>query len=986
MDKRDGPETELENTRLELEAARIELDELNQLLEGKIAHDRLVESSFRMDESRLKALLRINQMVDASVEQLVDFTLEEGIKLTNSQVGYICFLDQEGKVQTFHGRSKIVMSRERVSGGPAPHRVEQMGLWRETARLRRPVVLNDLPAPLHAKGGHSGGQEPVTRHLSIPVFEGTQLAAVAGLVNKRKDYLESDVRQLILLLEGMWQLLRRRRTEAALKESEDKYRSVLEASPDPIAVYNRHGKIILINPAFTIVFGWTSAEVMGQRIDFVPQEERPVTDRAVHILLKEGRCPCFETRRRDKEGRVIPVSLSAAAYRDSSGRRQGIVVTMRDMSGPKQMEAAVRTSEENYRAIFDAVNDAIAVLDYKTGTVLDVNSKLGEMFGYTQPEAKGLNSMVFHVDQPPHTNQRLRDYARKAFHGEPQLFEWPAKTKNGRTFWVEINLKRASIGGRARMLAVIRDITERKSAERELRQERDFIKSLIQTSPAFFAAAGASGKILLLNDAMLKALGYSLEEILQRDYLTTLVPEYERERVAGSFQKLSTSRKSIYSQNHLLTKDGRELLVEWHSSQALMANGDLDYVFGVGIDITEKQKALAALQISEDKYRSVMEAAPDPIVVYGMDGGVTYVNPAFTRVFGWAAEEVLGQSIDYVPGENRKDTQKAITRALREGLTRFETRRYTKDGRLLDVLASAAAYRDHTGELVGMVVDLRDITTRKKMEAALQEAHDKLEIRVQERTAELMEVNEELKSLAYAVSHDLRAPLINLKGFAAELQRAVGIVRAACPALLPGLDEETRAEVSAALEQDIPEAIEFIDASTTRMGRLIKAILNLSRLGHIELSLEKLAMTGLVTEVLKSFAHRLEEKTIKVSLPPLPEIVADRMAMEQIISNIIDNAIKYLVPNRPGEIKIQADRADGRTIFCIRDNGRGIAAEDLDKVFEIFRRVGDQDVPGEGMGLSYVRTLVQRHGGRIWCQSSLGRGSSFLFSVPDQKA
>ncbi|MBF0497998.1 MAG: PAS domain S-box protein, partial [Deltaproteobacteria bacterium] len=803
---------------------------------------------------------------------------------------------------------------------------------------------------------------------------------------KHKDYLESDVRQLILLMDGMWQLLRRRRTEAALKESEDKYRSVLEASPDPIAVYDRRGKIILINPAFTRVFGWTSAEVVDQRIDFVPQEERPVTDRAVHILLKEGRCPYFETRRRDKEGRIIPVSLSAAAYRDSSGRRQGIVVTMRDMSGPKQMEAAVRTSEENYRAIFDAVNDAILVLDYKTGTVLDVNSKLRVIFGYTQLEAQGLNSMRLHVDQPPHTNQRLRDYARKAFYGDPQLFEWLAKTKEGRTFWVEINLKRASIGGRARLLAVIRDIAERKSAEQELRQERDFIKSLIQTSPAFFAAASASGKILLLNNAMLKALGYNLGEILQRDYLATLVPEYERDRVARSFQKLSTSRASIYSQNHLLTKDGRELLVEWHSSQALKADGELDYVFGVGIDITERQQALAALQISEDKYRSVMEAAPDPIVVYNMGGRVTYVNPAFTRVFGWAAEEVLDQSLDYVPGENREDTQKAITEVFREGLARFETRRYAKDGRLLDVHVSAAAYRDYTGEPVGMVVDLRDITTRKKMEAALQEAHDKLEIRVQERTAELMAVNEELKSLAYAVSHDLRAPLINLKGFATELRRAVSIVRTACPDLLPGLDEPTRTEVTAALEQDIPEALEFIDASTTRMGRLIQAILNLSRLGHIELRLEKLTMTGLVTEVLKSFAHRLEEKAIKVSVPPLPEIIADYTAMEQIVSNIIDNAIKYLAPNRPGEIEIQADQADDRTTFCIRDNGRGIATEDLDKVFEIFRRVGDQDVPGEGMGLSYVRTLVQRHGGRIWCQSSLNRGTSFIFSIPNQNA
>jgi signal transduction histidine kinase len=141
-------------------------------------------------------------------------------------------------------------------------------------------------------------------------------------------------------------------------------------------------------------------------------------------------------------------------------------------------------------------------------------------------------------------------------------------------------------------------------------------------------------------------------------------------------------------------------------------------------------------------------------------------------------------------------------------------------------------------------------------------------------------------------------------------------------------------------------------------------------------------MEALVQVALEILAHQIEERQVKVSVGPLPEVVADRASTEQILGNLLGNAVKYLDPDRAGEIEITAERDHDETTFHIRDNGRGIAGEDMDKVFAPFRRAGKQDVPGEGMGLPYVQTLVRRHGGRIWCESQPGKGSTFYFTIP----
>ena len=298
------------------------------------------------------------------------------------------------------------------------------------------------------------------------------------------------------------------------------------------------------------------------------------------------------------------------------------------------------------------------------------------------------------------------------------------------------------------------------------------------------------------------------------------------------------------------------------------------------------------------------------------------------------------------------------------------------DVMVIETLADQIAVATENARLYEAVQ--QELTERKRAEEQLQRY-----------TAELEQSNKEVKQFAYIVSHDLRAPLVNLKGFAAELRAALAVVGSAMSTTLPYLDEKRRPAVITALKEDVPEALGFIDSSVTRMDHFINAVLKLSRLGRRELRPEPVDMHALVQATLQTLAHQIEARQVSVTVARLPEVVADRTSMEQVLGNLLTNAVIYLDPDRPGEIEVGAGERNqvikkepGFTTFWVRDNGRGIAEEDMDKVFAPFRRAGRQDVPGEGMGLPYVQTLVRRHGGRLWVESEPGKGSTFYFTIP----
>lgn len=260
----------------------------------------------------------------------------------------------------------------------------------------------------------------------------------------------------------------------------------------------------------------------------------------------------------------------------------------------------------------------------------------------------------------------------------------------------------------------------------------------------------------------------------------------------------------------------------------------------------------------------------------------------------------------------------------------------------------------------------------------LNQAYSKLE----HYAAELAEKNSEITSFASIVSHDLRAPLINIKGFSRELQDSLELLTEKLQEARCNLSETSRGEVVRVLEQDVPEALQFIGSSVDRMDRMIAELLKLSRIGRREWHNESIDMKELVGAILQTFNHQIEQKNIQVDLGSLPQLTSDRLAMEQIIGNLLDNAIKYLEPARAGRIGIDCKENGDTFMFSVEDNGRGIAAEDTEKVFDVFRRAGKQDVAGEGMGLAYVKTLVRQMGGRVWCEAELGVGTRMSFAIP----
>lgn len=285
--------------------------------------------------------------------------------------------------------------------------------------------------------------------------------------------------------------------------------------------------------------------------------------------------------------------------------------------------------------------------------------------------------------------------------------------------------------------------------------------------------------------------------------------------------------------------------------------------------------------------------------------------------------------------------------------------------------------------IVSLLVVLRfahDLTASRDK---LRTFNDTLEDQVSTRTADLSRANEEIQRFAYIVSHDLRSPLVNVMGFTAELETAarplgelVDRVEVDAPRLLT-LDAKEAARV------DLPESIAFIRTATAKMDRLINAILRLSREGRRVITPEPLDMDALAGGIRDSLSHQLERDGTAFSLAaPLPSVVSDRVAVEQILSNLIENAAKYLQPGRPGRITVSGEQLGDRIVYAVADNGRGIAPADHTRVFDLFRRSGAQDKPGEGIGLAHVRALAYRLGGSVDMTSELGQGATFRLSLP----
>jgi PAS domain S-box-containing protein len=372
-------------------------------------------------------------------------------------------------------------------------------------------------------------------------------------------------------------------------------------------------------------------------------------------------------------------------------------------------------------------------------------------------------------------------------------------------------------------------------------------------------------------------------------------------------------------------------------------------------------------------YRRIIDEERCGVVITDVDQIILYANKALLDMHGFTDREILDAKVSKLCMEGELKRERDFVRKILSngGHPAVEMQHRKKDGSPLSVLISGILLSDDSNNPEYMARTVIDISRLKETEKRLTGLIETLEQR-----------NEDIQSFAAIVSHDLRIPLIRIKHMNRRFREHLDTIDDAFKDVSSAISEKTRERLVRVIQQDMPESIDFIENSVIRLERMTASIKRLSRYSQRPIELEPVNTKKIVESCLNHWKPLIESGNVLVHVDNLPEVVADLESLELVFSNLIDNAIKYLDHQRPGLVHIFSTTKDDRIMFHIADNGCGINPEDIDRIFQIFQRGRNIDAPGDGMGLAFVRILLERHGGEIVCTSNPGEGSVFTFTIP----
>ena len=648
------------------------------------------------------------------------------------------------------------------------------------------------------------------------------------------------------------------------------------------------------------------------------------------------------------------------AVTDPAGTKLDVVVyTATDITERTRREAALRESEAMYRAIFNAVNDAIAILDPETGVVIEANQKTVELSGYSRDELKHLPLDNVSAGIGSYIGKEALSRIRKAVAGEPQLFEWLARNKSGEVGWVEVSLRQAEIGGKRLILAVVREIGERKRAEEEKLRLANHVQLLLKSSRGGIAGIDNDGICTFINSAGAEMLGYTPEELVGKNLHTVAHNAHSDgspypENMCPILNATRTGSNIRVDGEVFWRKDGTSFPVGY-SSYPIMEDGISRGSVVTYANVTarkraeeEREQLTAEVERRAAQLDATISSMADAVILCGPAGEVIRVNPSAQELLGDAldgaaaapGEWIQQLTIETADGNMIPADDTPIARALRGNKTEGTPVILHKlDGKVEWVSTSAAPVRTPDGKMVGAVTTFTDITRMR-------------------------EIQEQQSDLIHAVSHDLRTPLTVVLGHAQIISMALAATK-----------RYARRKESA----------DAIVLAAKQMDSTIRDLVDSARMeaGHLELDRSSVDIADSIARLKRQMAGALEVERIEVEVAKdCPRVFADPNRLERILLNLFTNALKYSDPET--EVTVTVARWFDEVVTAVTDRGAGIPREDLPKLFQKFGRTrqGRSRRDSLGFGLYIARGLVEAHGGRIWVESEVGKGSTFSFTLP----
>lgn len=604
-------------------------------------------------------------------------------------------------------------------------------------------------------------------------------------------------------------------------------------------------------------------------------------------------------------------------------------------------------SKVQLQTLLDAVPDAMVIANGE-GEIVLVNSRTETLFAYEHGELLGQPVEVL----IPERFRAAHPQRRQAYGAQPRVRPMGApgsilygRRKNGSEFPAEISLSPFPTDDGSLTIAAIRDGTEHCRIEQNLR-------ALFDATPDAVVMVNRSATITAINNQAEVLFGFSRDELVGKP-VDVLIPErfhhahpahirdyFEnpKRRPMGAGQTLSARRK-----------DGSEFMAEislspFESSEGLSA-----------ITAIRDVSARIAAENAQRHLAAIVNSSDDAIISKSLNETILSWNPGAERVYGYTAEEMLGQSLSLLMPPGRTDELPQLLGEVQKGFSieRYHTVRRRKDGKDIDVALTLSPIRDVAGNIIGASAIARDITEDKQAEEELKKAK-----------AAADTANRELEAFSYSVAHDLRAPLRAISGFS----------------------EILLADHKENLDDRGQEYLRRMAAAAERMGHLIDALLGLSRVTRTEVRRERVDLSKLAISTIDSLRAAQPERNVEVVIGDGLVTAGDPQLLRAALENLIGNAWKFTSKREGARIEVGVTKKDGERVYFVSDNGAGFDMSYAGKLFAPFQRLHSPTAfPGTGIGLATVQRIMHRHGGRIWAESEAGKGATFFFTLPNDR-